>query len=115
VPPKRTINLTVDEDLLDRFNEACRAYGHSKQKGLVLSAAIRMFLEADPREQGEYLESIFRDDIDRGVATMMEKRRRIEGDEAAAGESPSTPAARPKKAAKKKGRSKRAIKRPADR
>ena len=97
MPPKRTINLSIDEDLLQRFNEACSAYGHGKQKGLVLSAAIRMFLDADPRDQGAYLEAIFRDDIDKGVATMMAKRGEAD---------------RPRKAAKKRGPSQRPVKRP---
>lgn len=68
---KKTINLAIPEPLLNEFNEVCRHYGHAKQKGLVLSAAILMFLEADPAEQGEALEQILISDVRAGVDSMI--------------------------------------------
>ncbi len=48
-------------------------YGHAKQKGLVLSAAMLMFLEADPSEQGKALERIMIADVRNGVDTLIER------------------------------------------
>ena len=75
MPRKKTINLAVPESLLEEFNEVCAHYGHAKQKGLVLSAAILMFLEADPAEQGKALERIMIADVRSGVASLIERAR----------------------------------------
>lgn len=86
---KKTINLAIPESLLGEFNEVCRHYGHAKQKGLVLSAAILLFLEADPSEQGDALERILIADVRDGVDSMImrakqEQIERIESREAPA-------------------------------
>ncbi len=72
---KKTINLAIPEALLTEFNEVCRHYGHGKQKGMVLSAAMLMFLEADPADQGEVLERILISDVRSGVESMVERAR----------------------------------------
>lgn len=48
---KKTLNLAVPAELLANFNRVCALYGHGKQKGMVLSAALLMFLEAPAEEQ----------------------------------------------------------------
>ena len=97
---KKTINLAIPEALLAEFNEVCRHYGHGKQKGMVLSAAMLMFLEADPAQQGEVLERILISDVRSGVESMIDRarakqaeaiaQRKAQGEEGAgdAGESP---------------------------
>jgi hypothetical protein len=55
---KKTVNLSVSEEILHRFNQICGRYGHGKQKGMVLSAAILMFLEADSALQAEFVKRI---------------------------------------------------------
>ena len=70
---KKTLNLTVPVEILAEFDEVCRHYGHAKQKGMVLSAAILMFLEADPVAQGECLKEIATAQITSGVEQMIER------------------------------------------
>lgn len=76
---KKTINLAVPTELLDEFNRVCQQYGHVKQKGQVLSAAMLMFLRADPAEQGRCLEDVVGADITAGVARMIERSKREQG------------------------------------
>jgi len=75
MPRKKTINLAVPEPLLQEFNEVCAHYGHAKQKGLVLSAAILAFLESDPAEQGKALERIMIADVRSGVDMLVQRAR----------------------------------------
>jgi len=72
---KKTVNLTVPAELLAEFDEVCRHYGHGKQKGMVLSAAILMFLKADPVEQGECLKEVATAQITSGVQAMIHRCR----------------------------------------
>ncbi|HEX7010615.1 MAG TPA: hypothetical protein VF184_11570 [Phycisphaeraceae bacterium] len=109
------MNLAIPEELLAEFNAVCQIYGHGKQKGMVLSAAILMFLRADPQTQGRYLEDVIKADVSAGVARMIERARKeqallVAAQEAAgrAGQIPPPPA---RKAAKKAGRSKRGLSR----
>lgn len=68
---KKTINLAISTDLAERFNSICRQFGHGKQKGMVLGAAILMFLEADPHSQGEYVKRLAVADIESGVRRLQ--------------------------------------------
>lgn len=113
MPRKKTINLAVPVPLLNEFNEVCRHYGHAKQKGLVLSAAVLMFLEADPAEQGRALERILIADVRSGVDALVQRARaeqaqrvndRQSQSDDGQGEMP-----RLAKAAKKAGESKKSI------
>ena len=72
---KKTLNLTVPAELLAEFDEVCRHYGHAKQKGMVLSAAILMFLKAEPAAQGECLTELATAQIDSGVEAMIRRCR----------------------------------------
>ena len=72
---KKTINLAIPVPLLDEFNELCRHYGHGKQKGMVLSAAILMFLESHPAQQGDALERVLIADVRSGVDNLIAKAR----------------------------------------
>ena len=118
MPRKKTINLAVPEPLLNEFNEVCAHYGHGKQKGLVLSAAILAFLESDPAEQGKALERIMIADVRSGVEGLVERARaeqarRVEkrhqntdtSSESEAEPNPALP-----RAAKKPGRSRKPLK-----
>lgn len=68
---KKTINLAIPAELADRFGQICGQYGHGKQKGMVLGAAILMFLEAQPRLQGEYVKRLAVADIESGVERLQ--------------------------------------------
>lgn len=68
---KKTINLAIPTELADRFNRICGQFGHGKQKGMVLGAAIVMFLEAEPRLQGEYVKRLAVADIESGVRRLQ--------------------------------------------
>ena len=76
MPQKKPLNLSVPAELLDEFYAVCENYGHAKQKGQVLSAALLMFLRADPAEQGRCLEEIAGAEINAGVARMLERARK---------------------------------------
>ncbi|MEX0746208.1 MAG: hypothetical protein WD118_11455 [Phycisphaeraceae bacterium] len=104
---KKTINLAIPEPLLAEFNDVCRHYGHAKQKGLVLSAAILLFLEADPAEQGEALERILIADVRAGVDTMIARARNEQVGRIEAREATDEPEPIPQAKAAKKARSDR--------
>lgn len=70
---KQAMNLTVPQDLADAFYAVCDEYGHGKQKGMILSAAIWMFLEADPADQGRCIKAVASAEIDEGVQRMIAK------------------------------------------
>ena len=122
--PKKTINLAVPAELLEHFNAVCMEYGHAKQKGLVLSAAISMFLRADPVDQGQAIENIVRAEIAEGVSRMVQRGKQEQSlriatrkaTQSAAGLNATVPTPSgktlPRKAAKKAGgaSAKRAIK-----
>lgn len=55
---KKTINLTVPVDLAEAFDGVCGRYGHGKQKGMVLSAAILMFIEAPAQQQADWVKRV---------------------------------------------------------
>lgn len=79
---RKTINLAVPTDLAEQFDAVCGVYGHGKQKGLVLAAAILMFLESHPEEQGQAIERVFQADVADGVKQMLaqvraEQQRRV--------------------------------------
>lgn len=76
---KKTLNLAIPTDLLEQFNEVCKHYGHAKQKGMVLSAAILMFLRANPETQGQHLQEIATAQIDIGVKKMIEQTKTGQG------------------------------------
>ena len=54
---KQGVNFSVHEDLANRFREATREY--YGKLGLCFSAALVMFLEADPQVQGQYIKKVF--------------------------------------------------------
>ena len=57
MPRKRTISFRIDPQLADRLHEATKPY-YGKH-GACLSAAMLMFLEADPKVQAEYLARMY--------------------------------------------------------
>lgn len=74
-PARPTINLAIDASLLDAFEQVASQYGHGKQKGQVLSAALLMFLEADPREQARCVRAVFESQVDQGMQALLEQAR----------------------------------------
>ncbi len=118
MPPKKTLNLAVPADLLERFNSLCQQYGHNKQKGMVLSAAVLMFLRAEPEVQGRFLQEVATAEIEAGVKRLKNQREHEVGQlrlasDAEAGHAPTSQKKKPKpaKAAKKARKAKRGISR----
>ena len=77
---KKTLNLSVPEELLHQFDTVCKQYGHAKQKGMVLSAALLMFLRSDPAEQGECLKQIATAQITHGIEALVEQIQQEQAD-----------------------------------
>ena len=59
---KQGVNFSVDRELADHFREATKEY--YGKLGLCFSAAMLMFLEADPHAQGQFIKRIFDGEID---------------------------------------------------
>jgi hypothetical protein len=84
MPPKRTLSIRIQPRLEERFRQATKDfYG---KLGLCFSAAIVMFLEADPVTQGEYIKRVFGAETDAEVEAILEaakaeQQRRIKARE----------------------------------
>lgn len=76
VTRKPTINLAVDPGVLSAFERVAGTYGHGKQKGLVLTAAMLHFLEADPGEQARCVEAVMRAELAHGSAKLVAEAKR---------------------------------------
>lgn len=77
---KENINVWVNRRLAQEFRKAAK--GYFNRLGMCFGASMLMFLEADPKTQGEYLKRVFHADVDDEVqqllsAAKMEQRRRI--------------------------------------
>lgn len=77
---KQSVNFSVQRVLADRFREATKQY--YGKLGLCFSAAMLMFLEADPQTQGKYIKRIFEAEVEDEVgatiqAAKEEQMRRI--------------------------------------
>ena len=57
MPQKRPISFRVHPALAERFQEAAGPY--YGKLGACFGAALLMFLEADPKEQGEFLKRVY--------------------------------------------------------
>lgn len=68
--PKKTLNLAVPAELLADFNRVCALYGHGKQKGMVLSAALLMFLEAPASEQVRFVRRAALAEVDAAASRL---------------------------------------------
>ena len=84
MPAKRTVSFRIQPQLEERFRQATSDY--YGKLGLCFSAAIVMFLEADPKTQGEYIKRVFdaevRDEVDAVLeAAKAEQLRRIKSRE----------------------------------
>ena len=70
MPQKRPISFRVHPALAERFQEAVGPY--YGKLGACFSAALLMFLEADPKEQGEFLKRVYdaeiNDEVEDAVA-----------------------------------------------
>ncbi|MCC7406623.1 MAG: hypothetical protein IT442_01030 [Phycisphaeraceae bacterium] len=67
---KKTLNLAVPAELLADFNRVCALYGHGKQKGMVLSAALLMFLEAPASEQVSFVRRAALAEVDAAASRL---------------------------------------------
>jgi antitoxin component of RelBE/YafQ-DinJ toxin-antitoxin module len=67
---KQNINVYVDRRLAEQFRQA--AQGYFGRLGMCFSAAMLMFLEADPRSQGEYLTKVFKAEVEDEVQAIVE-------------------------------------------
>lgn len=70
---KQGVNFSVHRDLADRFREATREY--YGKLGLCFSAALLMFLEADPEVQGQYIKRVFDAETDDEVEAVIEQAK----------------------------------------
>lgn len=67
---KRTVSFRLHPLLADRFTQLTSAfYG---KVGACFAAAILMFLEADPKAQGEYLKRIYEAEINDEVEDAVD-------------------------------------------
>lgn len=66
---KRPVSFRIHPVLADRFQDAVGPY--YGKLGACFSAAILMFLEADPAVQGDYLKRIYDAEIDSEVEDMV--------------------------------------------
>lgn len=114
---KKALNLVVPEDLLRQFDVVAAAYGHGKQKGMVLAAALAMFLDAPAERQGAFIELVMQAEIRHGVTKMKDHTGAQQSLEQATRDAlrmafamPLARSDRQRLAAKKRGRSKRAFK-----
>lgn len=89
---KRNLNLAIEPAFYDSFHRVALAYGHVKQKGDVLAAALLMFVEADPVTQASYLKRIASARIDDGVTELVEEAKLNQARAIAARESKPAPA-----------------------
>ena len=77
---KRNISFRISRILADRFHEAAKNY--FGKMGICFSAAVLMWLEADPQTQGQYIKRIFDADVNDEIqaaidAAKAEQLRRI--------------------------------------
>ena len=75
------MNLNISARVAKQFRDVARRY--DGRIGLCASAALLMFLEADPREQGNYINKVFQLDLSEQVdetlrAVKEEQARRVE-------------------------------------
>ncbi len=70
MPEKKTLSFRVSPVLVDQFREATdRYYGKT---GVAFSAALLMFLEADPETQGAFMKRIFDAEVNQEVEATVE-------------------------------------------
>ena len=81
---KQAVNFSVQRTLADRFRDATKNY--FGKLGLCFSAAMLMFLEADPQTQAKYIKKVFDAEVeDEMEATLQaakeEQMRKIKSRE----------------------------------
>lgn len=70
---KINVNFAVDPELADRFREATRPY--LGRLSMCFSAAMAMWLAADPEEQGLWLKRVYEAEIDDQVQRLLGELR----------------------------------------
>jgi hypothetical protein len=85
---KRPVSFRIHPRLEERFRQGTKAY--YGKLGTCFSAALLMFLEADPKVQGQYVKRVFEaeldDEIDATVeAAKSEQAKRIKSREQGGG------------------------------
>ncbi len=80
MPEKVTISFRVSPVLADRFRQSMTHY--YGKVGATMSAAMLMYMEADPVVQGQYLKRVLEAEVDEEVeaaveAALSEQRSRI--------------------------------------
>ena len=76
MPQKSTLSFRVSPQLVTRFREATREY--YGKAGVCFSAALLMFMEADPKSQGEFMKRILdaelNEEVEATVAMALERQ-----------------------------------------
>ena len=70
---KINVNFAVDPRLAERFREAAKPY--LGRLSSCFSAAMAMWLAADPEEQGRWLKRVYEAEVDDQVLQMLEELR----------------------------------------
>ena len=71
---KKTINLAVPTDVAEAFDRLSGVYGHGKQKGMVLAAAMQLFLDSTPAKQAEYVKRMATAPIDSAAMRLTQRQ-----------------------------------------
>ena len=70
---RETINVSTHPSIAARFREL--AVNYDNRLGMCLTAAMLMFLESDPRDQGDFLRRVFDAQIRNEVEDLLEQIR----------------------------------------
>jgi predicted ATPase with chaperone activity len=70
---KRTVSFRLHPVLADRFNEATSAY--YGKVGACFGAAVLMFLQADPKEQAEFIKKVYEAELGDEVQDAVEQAK----------------------------------------
>lgn len=70
---KENINIFCNRRIADAFRKVAEQY--LGRLGLCHSAAMLLFMEADPRTQADYLNRVYRAELDEAVEKLLEEVR----------------------------------------
>jgi len=110
------MNLAVPVTLAEKFDSVAQRYGNAKQKGLSLSAALLMFIEAHPQEQVDHIKRVrdaeLQDLVDEMVQEALRRQSKAVASRGAMKKAGEHQGSRPKKAASTRKGNPRSAKKP---
>jgi hypothetical protein len=66
---KEKLNVMTDAWIAEQFREAAKSYDN--RLGMCLSAAMLMFIKANPRTQGDFIRQVFDEQIREEVEALL--------------------------------------------